>query len=388
VLIRRPLSGRLFRPCLVAAVALLFEGGAPAYAQEDSIPPPWRLDLTAGVGYDDNIRFTPSAESSVSGRLRAGLTRLIRTPRLSLTLGAAGDGSVYRPFHDFNEFNYGAEVSASYLFSPRTTLRLSDSFSKSYTNDSRVLLEAGLLLPRTVARSNDAGIEVSHQISPRWAWTASGRDRFVRFDSNLLIDGSSLIARADLSFTPAPAFPLGFYYEFGRVTRDRRPSSDMHGATLWGERRFRGTMSLRVDVGAYKLVSQSVDASRVVPTGAATFAVRSTRQTVEAAAVRSVSEAFGLGRLQVRSAASLRYSRILNPWLSVGLSALLNRSEAPSGNERQAFDTLSLGGELGFTLAKDVEVRAAGGYRSLDPGAVGLTHSRFATLTLRVGQNW
>lgn len=384
----RPLPPRgLRRLCFMAGVAAVF-GAASADAQEGTTSPPWRLDLTAGVGYDDNIRFTPSMESAVSGRLGAGLTRLMRSSRANLTLGASGEGSAYRESPEFNRINYSANLSASYLISPRSTVRIGDSFSKGYTGGSPLLIDAGLFFPRTVSSTNDASIEASHQISRRWNWTVSARHRVAYFDSTLLNDGSSFIGRADLSWTSAPESPIGLYYEFGRMSPGGRPSFNLHGATLRTGRRFGEKFSAHLELGARTLISQRTESSRVVPTGAAGFAVRSGKQTIEAGAFRSVSEAFGLGRLQVRSAASLRFARTLTSRVALGLNANLSRSRDPSGGAGLSFVTGVLDGDLKFRLAKDVEFSAAGGYRRLDPIATAHTHSRFLSLSLRVGQNW
>jgi hypothetical protein len=74
--------------------------------------------------------------------------------------------------------------------------------------------------------------------------------------------------------------------------------------------------------------------------------------------------------------------------MTLGLNASLNRSQDPGGNKNLTFDTRSLGGELGFSLAKDVQLSATGGYRGLDPPIAAPTESRFVGLALRIGKNW
>ena len=351
-------------------------------------PPGWRLDLSAGVGYDDNLRFAPSRESSNSGRLRAGLTRVITASRANVTFGAAGDGTVYRPVRDFDQITYSAGLSANYLVSPRSTLRIAESFSKGYTSDSRALLDAGLFLPRTVTRSNDAVIEASHRITERLTWTASVRHRVAHFDSNVLVDESSFTGRAELAWTRIPESPAGLFYEFGQASRDGRAGSKVHGVNLWAQRRFGEKVSLRLDAGAHKLVSQGSDGNGVVGSRGVQLDFRTPKQAISATATRSVGEALGLGRLQIRSAASLRIARTLATKLALSVNATVSRSQDPGGNAAQAFDTSSLGGDLGFSLTQNARLVATGGYRRLAPGAAGGTHSRFATLALTVGQIW
>jgi hypothetical protein len=371
-----------------SVVAALSGGGRPALAQETAISRPWAFDLITGLGYDDNIRFTPSMESALSGRLRAGLSRLMRSPRAQLSLGGSAEGSAYRHSPELNRINYTADATANYLISPRSAIRVGDTFAKGYTGESRLLLDAGLLFPRTVSTTNDASIEVSHQISPRWTWSASAQHRLVRFDSNALRDTSSFTARADLAWTSAPGGPVGLYYEFGHMTPRGQPSSDVHGATVRAARRLSEPLSISLELGARTLISQRTDSTRVVPTGSAGFSIRSGKQTIEANAARSVSEAFGLGRLQVRSVASLKYACVATSRLSLGLSTDVSRSQDPSGLTQLSFVTGTLGGNLRFRIARDADFSAGGGYRRLDPIATARTHSRFLSLAVRVGQTW
>ena len=380
---------RSVRLCFVAGIAAVFEVSGSAHAQQQpaEIPSLWRFDLTTGIGYDNNLRFRPVMESAVSGRLRAGLTRLLRSPRTNVSLGATGEGSVHRPLREYNGVNYSSDLTASYLVSPRTTLRIGDSFSKSYTSDSRVLIDAGLFLPRTVARSNNASIEASRDISPRWTWSVLAEHTVVHFESNLLIDESSFRARADLSRQSLSASRIGLNYQLGHTDRRLLADSDSHRLALWGQHRFGEKVSVRLDVGASKLLSQGSDAGRVIPGWSAQFDVRSPKQTFSATMIHSLSEAFGLGRLQVRSAASVRFARTLTPRLTAGVNGTLSRSEDPGRDRSRTFETKSVDGDFGFRFAQNVEISLAGGYRKRDSG-VESAQSRFATLTIKVGQNW
>jgi hypothetical protein len=374
-------------PSLLTALVLL--GAVSATAQEQAVAlPPWRLEVTAGIGTSDNIRFTPSLESSSSGRLRASLTRSVRRPRTTFVLGAAGDGRYYRSARDLNGVNYSADASASYLFSPRTTLRLSDSFTQGFTDESRLLLEAGLFLPRAVARSNNASIEAQHQASPSWSWTASLQHQLVRFNTNSALGESGFVGRAGFSWTAARDFPVSLSYEFGRATPRGRPALDRHGANLRAERRMSERTSARLELGAQRLLSAGDDVDRTVVTSAVGFAIRSQKQTIDAALTRSVNQAFGLGRLQQRSTALLRVTRTLVSRLVLGVNASLSRSVDPAGNARLTFDTVDVGADLGYSLGERVELLGTYGYRSLEPSMAERTRSRFATVSVRVGQNW
>lgn len=385
VLMRSLLPGFELRLCFLA-MAVVFGEAAAAAAQQAPISRPWRFDLTTGAGYDDNVRFTTTMQASISGQMRARLTRLIRSPRANMSLGATTDGTVYRRAREFNRINYMGDLSANYLLSPRSTLRIADAFSKTFTGDSPVLVDDGLLYPRTVSHANDASIGMTHLISPRWNWTVSVRHRIVRFDSNLLNDGSSFVTRADLSWASASDAPVGLSYEYGRVNRRGQPSVALHGPTLRASRPLSERFSARLEVGARSLASLS----SVSAIGAAGIVVssRNKNQAVQLDAVRSVSEAFGLDRLQVRSAASLRFSRTLTSSLALGLNGNVSRSQDPNGVQNLSFVTRVLGGSLKFRVASNVGLSAAGGYRIFDPVAGARTHSRFLTLNLNAGQDW
>ena len=376
------------RASFAVVVALALGDAVPAATQEGAISPVWSLDLTAGVGYDDNLRFTPAMESAPSGRLRAGLSRLMRSPRANATFGVSADGMAYRHAPEFRRLNYGAGLAGAYLVSPRTAVRVAESFSRAFTGESPLLIEAGLLFPRTVTRTNEAMVEASHQMSPRWNGTLSARHRFIAFDSPLLVDGATLSARAEVSWAASPASRVGLSYEVGRMNPRGRAGFDTHHATLRGERRVTDTSTVRLELGADRLTSPAPKSGRVAATGAAGFAVRSPKQTLEVSAVRTVSEAFGLGRLQLRSAANLRWARTLTTRLALGLSGSLSRSENPNAVGSQEFFAGILTGEFKLRLAKDAEFAVAGGYRRLDPAGAASTHSRFATLALKVGQAW
>lgn len=382
--------GRRVRLCFIAAVGMGLGEGVSVDAQEAPTPRPWRLDLTTSAGYDDNVRFTPAMESDISGRYGARLTRSKRSPRTTFVLGASGDRNVFRKFPEFNRINYAADASLNYLVSPRTTLQVSETFARSYTSDAVVLINAGLFFPRTVSRTNNATIGVSHQISPRWNWTLTAGHQFYSFDSTLLRDGSSFFGRADLSWNAGPGSPIGLYYEFGRTSPRDRPHFDRHGATLRAAHRFGERLSGNLELGARTLTSQGSEPKRVVPTAGASVAVRSRngKQTLQADATRSVSEPFGLDRVQVRTAVSLRYSRTLTSRLGMGLNANVYRSHDSGTSQDSSFVTRALGGNLRWGLARNVDLSAAGGYRRLDPPFTARTQSRFLNLTLTVGQDW
>ncbi len=383
-----PLSRPLTPACFAALVALAPVHAVPASAQDGAISRSWSLDLTAGLGYDDNLRFTPAMESAASGRLRAGLNRLMRSPRANATLGFSADGMAYRQAPEFRRLNYGADLAVAYLVSPRSTVRVAESFSKAFAGESPLLIEAGLLFPRTVSRTNEAMVEASHQLSPNWNGTLSARHRFVAFDSPSLVDGATFTGRAEVFWAASRASRVGLSYEVGRVSPRGRAGFGTHHATLRGERRVTEASTVRLELGANRLTSPAPESARLAVTGATGFAVRSPKQTIEVSVVRSVSEAFGLGRLQLRSAANLRWARTLTTRLALGLSGGLSRSENPNRVESQEFLTGVLSGEVKLRVANDVEFSAAGGYRRLDPTGAAITHSRFATVALKIGQSW
>jgi hypothetical protein len=384
------------RPCVVAAI-VIFGTFGPSYAEQQTgpadeeqataAPRPWRLDVTAGIGYDSNLPFAPLMESAVSGRLRMGLTRRFKSSRTNVDLVATGDGSIQRPLRQYDRVNYAGDLAADYLLSPRTTLRLADSLSQTYTSDSRALVEAGLLLPRSVVRSNDASIEVTHAISPRWTWAVSTRHRIVHFESGLLINESSLGGRGDLSWQATPDSRIGLVYELSDVARELRPGSDFHSLVFYGQRRFGEKASIRLDGGVSQVLPRHGETNRVVPVAIAQFEIRSPKQTLSVTATRSVSQTPGLGRLQLRLACSLRITRTFARLFSAGVDGTLSRSEDPGSSPSSANKTISGGADLGFHLRRDVELSLSVGYRGRDSG-LQTVHSTFAALALRVGQNW
>ena len=172
----------------------------------------------------------------------------------------------------------------------------------------------------------------------------------------------------------------------GHTDRGLAPDSGSHQLALWGQRRFGEKVNVRLDVGASKVLAQESNDGRVVPSWKAQFDVRSPKQTFSATTGRSVGEASGLGRLQVRSAAVVRFARTLTPRLAAGANGTLSRSEDPGRDQSRTFTTKSVEGDFGFRLAQTVELSLSGGYRKLDSG-VQSARSGFATLALRVGQN-
>ena len=69
------------------------------------------------------------------------------------------------------------------------------------------------------------------------------------------------------------------------------------------------------------------------------------------------------------------------------MNGTLSRSEDPGRDRSRTFETKSVDGDFGFRFAQNVEISLAGGYRKRDSG-VESAQSRFATLTIKVGQNW
>ncbi len=207
--------------------------------------------------------------------------------------------SRYRELQQFDQINYGADLSATYSSSPRTTFTLTDTFVKGYTGDSLVLADAGVLLPRTVSKTNAASVDVAHQISPQWTWNVSGAHQLVLFDSDLALDGSTLLGRAAIDRRGARD-SVGIGYEFRRDWATSRPSFDAHGPNLRVERRFAKAPALWVNVGARRLPAATGNAKSFVFSGGTGLALRSTKQAIEAKVERSVEQAYGVGGVQIR----------------------------------------------------------------------------------------
>jgi hypothetical protein len=220
-----------------------------------------------------------------------------------------------------------------------------------------------------------------------WTWKASAAHEIVLFDSDLAFDGSTLLGRAGIDRRGARD-SVGIYYEFRRDWVTNRSSADTHGPSLRVERRFAKAPAIWLDVGARRLQAVVGTANPVVFSGGTGLTLRSTKQVIEASVERAVEQAYGSGGVQIRSAVSLKFVRTMTARVTLDLFGDVGRNAPPGADASLKSDTRDLRASLGFRLAKDIRLDAGGGYRSVERLTAGRVESRFATLRLRVGQNW
>ena len=95
----------------------------------------------------------------------AGLTRNWTLPRGSFSLTGDVNPLYYRESTSLNRLNYTAGAGASYALTPRLSWTLSDSLLSGYTQDSRVLTEAGLVFAKVVTRTNTAATQLTYELT-------------------------------------------------------------------------------------------------------------------------------------------------------------------------------------------------------------------------------
>jgi hypothetical protein len=191
----------------------------PARAQVAPPPAePWSLSFGAGEVYDSNLNFSPGTGSGGAGefgsQIYAGGSRTWTGRRGGGSLNGNAADSFYSHATDFNAFTYGVGASGSYQVTRRLTWTANDTLSSAYAQDTTLLTNAGLLLPKIIVRTNSATSAFSYALSPKsqiiWGLTTTA----VGFASPQFAGATNVGTNFNFSRQLGTSQTLGISYDY------------------------------------------------------------------------------------------------------------------------------------------------------------------------------
>jgi hypothetical protein len=366
---------------------------APAFAQVVAEPTtsarqPWLLALDAREGWDSNVRFLePGGPGDLVTRLDARLDRAWSGPRGNLLLSGSGQGFVYRTESDLNHFAYGADAAGSFLFSPRATIRLSESFRTTYASELGALTQAGLLLPPVVTRANTARGDFSYNVSRLTTVSFDLQHEIVSFDAPPLVPGSKITAGTAFSHELSRSDAVGAGYQFQRMIVEDEHSNTHTLDTRWTHA-FGTSARARLRAGAtrFQLLTAPA-ATRTTAVGGAGVDARWGRHAIDAQFDRYVDLAYGLGRVRINELVSARYSLLLTSDLGFDLRGVQGWGRDPA-DASFALTTTDVVAGLRYAFSRNLALAGSYTFRRISESSFLPVSSQGAALFLSYRQAW
>lgn len=227
---------------LILALCLAWAALAPSQARAGIIFTP---NVTAGVGYDDNVRQQKDRKGDAFVTARPGATLEAGKPTNQLTIAGSAEFNQYNRLHDYDGFQSG-DLTARWRYLPSQVwaFELFDSYSSSYDladlNDT-----GGLNQVRQFSGRHDrniVGTRLTHILGPGGSQITGGYSYSATRNENPDAEDSSE-QKADLGlawrFAPKYRFDLnlsGTYTDYARTPDVEQGTVDVRLARIFTPR--------------------------------------------------------------------------------------------------------------------------------------------------------
>ena len=344
--------------------------------------PDWMVTFRLRETWEENPRFEAggSEEDTFIDNAAVSLSRTFRGARGELTLSGSGTGTRYHYDSELNRIGWDAGLSASQRFGPRTTFLLSERVVSAYNRDAALVSSAGVLLPLARTLTSYGAAELSRQTSARTSVAANVRYDRVNFPEEEFPDGAELAlgARFTTRISAADAIDLVYVHQRNTLGSETQPGHSVHAA--WnGSRGTRFVFGLAA--GATYLPATDGTENEVAPFFLVDGTVRGRQGALSARYSRSVSQAFGLGRVRDGQLVSVALSRALAGPLSVFAHYGYGRSHDVF-DPTFVFSSQGYEGGLRFALGTELGLTAAYGRRRSSTGSEPVAESAAVHLSL------
>lgn len=350
------------------------------------VPSSWSYSLGLSEGYESDVRFNGDAgNGDWNTGLDGSLSRDLRLARGGVALSGSASQLFYRRNPGQNRFMYGVAAGLSYELTRRLVWRVSESLTRSYSEDSRILTTAGQFFPRVLTETNVAGTGLTYQVSPKTTVEGSLSGTTVKFPASEFSNGSSLSVRANIARQVSRSQSLGI--SIGN-TFSTGTTGDVQGLLgTWQMTRGRSlTLSATFGVRPYTLFG--VPGRRYAPGGSFGLATALGRnQTFSASYERAVEQAFGFDRTHEAHRVNASYDFALGRRVvlqgsgSYGLNTYpqianltLSGYTTMAGLQCRLWRQLSLTGRYGLWVRQETGIPSTSTYRttfSLTYGGLG-----------------
>jgi hypothetical protein len=279
----------------------------------------WGFGMDVGGRYDSNVLFaSPDDPGDAVSQLHANLTGTLHTRRASLSVTGDGSSLLYRQLHDLNQFTYQVGATGTYDVSPRLTAHIDGSERTSLSTDIAAVGGGLPVLPLALSRTTIGEIQATERLSPRTTASLDGTYTNVDFSTGGLVNGSTAVARLDLSHLIQPDRSIGLTAAEELI--------DTKESTQWLESAEASTLGnigpfvSQLRMGATALVTPG-QRTNVVPTGGVDMRYGPGRGMLELSYAHGLNEVFGLGAVFVTDAVDLSYTQSALAGFSVRLGA-------------------------------------------------------------------
>ena len=313
-------NGKALSRTLLGFAAMLL-AAAPADAQGGL----WRLNLSAGINYSNNVRLRQAGSQrqprGLIGSTGAGLNRTFVGADSALDVGVHTKALFFRNLSELNRLSSSGHLGYTRPLSYNTSLNVSDQYTSSYNTLLDDLTNEGVLLPLAGTRRNHAVLDIDHDLSARDRMGMSVRhDVFIfrndpDFDDSDLIDGWRL--RGSLQFNRQFSATKSGSVTFGYTRNGRRVvATDSYTTGLGWAQSLGPRFRFSTDAGVSTARSETRSATRA--TGSVSVSYQLGQGSVHGSVFRSMGLGVGLGRVTVREGVSAGLNQTL--WRKVHVS--------------------------------------------------------------------
>jgi hypothetical protein len=159
---------------------------------------PWSLRFGVNEVLEDNVQLTSGGGGDLGSRVDVGVGRDVTFRGGQIRVVADAGQLLYQQAKNLNQLTYGVGVNTTYLVTRRLTWRVSEFLTSNYAQDTRVLTDVGLILPRVLTRSNSASTELLYDLSRQTQIRASLAAQTVSFASAELTGASNVVTTVRL----------------------------------------------------------------------------------------------------------------------------------------------------------------------------------------------
>jgi hypothetical protein len=259
---------------------------------------PWTLSISAQETYEDNVQLTAQGTGTLGTNLGAALGRDWMFPRGDVRLSGNVNQLFYHETPELNQPTFGLTGGASYAISRRFRWTITDTVSEGYAQDSRVLINQGVVLPKVVTLTNVASNQLSYDLSPRSQIQWGLSTQRVVFTTTDFIGGNSVTSQLAYSHQIAKSQRLGITQQY-QVTFQEGTSAIVQALLGTWQRPIGKDSGVSVGMGVQPYTVPGVSGYHFAPTTSVSVDTHVRRtDTLVLSYNRTVLQTFGVDRTE------------------------------------------------------------------------------------------
>lgn len=312
---------------------------------------PWTVGLSANQGYEgfesggnESVRITTGLNGTVA---RSWLLR-----RGSIGFNGSAGETLYEGGQD--QFMYGGGVTTAHNYTRRFFQTFAAAASRSYAEDSALLVNAGVVLPRVLTENQMFSTAANYQLTRRNSLEGSVSAARVSFPSATELSPSAPQLATDTSYTLRGAFARqlnqahSLSVSFG-TSVSTGASGDVQGLLANYTGRFGRTLTIIASGGVKPYRVANGAQRRYAPGALLGFSVGTLRdQTIYVSYEHTVEQAYGLGGTHLCDRFNSTYS------LGFGRVSITGNANYGINYYPEVSGFTQTGGTLGVTAGIDI----------------------------------